>query len=581
MRTRLAFLLLLIPACAFAWDGSPRLIENATDTPALVATAHDGSFGAFVAWQIPSTAAVGANTLRLTRLTADGETNAAWPVGGLALGGGVAVRSALQLIPDDAGGVYAWWMQGSTLRLTRVLGSGVVAPGWTATGKSLGVLTGPDYRPWVEPDGAGGVWIGRFQGVHSMMVNASASIGHFGPDGLGAGGWPATMRGVQLAESEDEWVYSASFAPAQDGGAWVLVATGHEVPEGVTPGDWRLYRFTAAGLPDAAFPTQGVVLEPFEADQIGLNIPRLGIGALIADDAGGTFAALGRVTTVSPGQWSGYAQLQRRLADGSPHPQPPGATYWGNWYEEAGGTCAYTPCAWADYSLRLMRDAEGELVIAATGSYVHVGNVLQLSQLTAAGNAVGQIGAASGSGVALHPAFGSGFVISTFDPTGPTHEIYDPGYASVGYYETGKSAAYHEETFSPYSAVYTGSDVASLPDGGALLVWARAQSPTGLYALRVGSNGSPLAVDISMVRVSRGLWLARHGTELHAEWNAGAEGTLTLHDVAGRERARLSVASGAGGATFAPTAPLAPGVYFARLARADGTFERARAVMLR
>ena len=271
-------------------------------------------------------------------------------------------------------------------------------------------------------------------------------------------------------------------------------------------------------------------------------------------------------------------QLQRRLADGSLHAQQPTFTNVGGWTEPAGGSYPYP---WADYSARLMRDAAGDLVLAATTAYTHVGLVLGLYQLNAVGGLVGQIGAASGLGVALHPAYGSGFVLSTFDPNGPTHAIYDPGYAYVGYSETGKSSSYQEETFSPFSDVYTGSDVASLPDGGALLVWARAQSPTGFYALRLGATGSPLAVGPGTSGLSRGLRLVRRGADLRAEWGAGAAGTLTLHDVAGRERARLAVAAGAGAAALVPREPLAPGVYFARLARVDGTFERARAVVLR
>lgn len=581
MRTLVACLLLMVPAHVLAWDGSSRMVEGVTDTPTLVATAHDGGYGAFVAWQVPSTAAVGANTLRLTRLTPEGDRHPAWPAGGLVLGGSAAVRSALRLVPDEAGGVYAWWMQGSALRLTRVLGDGAIAAGWTAGGKSLGSLTGPDHRPWVEADGDGGVWVGRFQGIRSTVATPSISIGHFGPDGQGAGGWPATMRTVPLPGAEDEWVHAASFAPAEDGGAWVLTATGHASETGISPGDWRLTRFTSAGQLDPSLPPEGIVLGPFEADQIGFAVPRLGIGAVVGDGTGGTFVALGRVAAVAAGTWSGNAQLQRRLADGSLHAQQPSFSGMGSWYEEAGGACPYVPCAWADYSVRLLRDAEGELVAAAPQSYTHIGFVLTLTQLNAAGGAVGMIGGASGAGVSLHPAFGSGFVISTFDPDGPTHGVYDPGYAYVGYSQTGKSSSYQEETFSPYSPVYTGSDVASLPDGGALLVWARAQSPAGLWALRVGATGSPLDVEPGTGAVSRGLRLVRQGAGLRAEWGAGAAGTLTLHDVAGRERARLPVSAGAGAATLAPRDPLLPGVYFARLARADGTFERTRTVVLR
>jgi len=580
MRLALACLIVLLPARALAWDGLPRQVAGVSNAPALVATAHDGAYGAFVAWQESATAPVGAGTLHVTRLTPEGDPHPAWPAGGQLLGGGSATRSALRLLPDESGGAYAWWIQSGGLRMTRVLGDGTVASGWTASGRGLGSLTSAEHRPWVEPDGAGGVWVGRFQGVGAPAASASVSVIHLGADGQGAGGWPSMLRTIPLA-AEDEWVYSASFAVAEDGGVWALVATGHVTEPGVAPGEWRLARLTATGQAHPSLPPEGVVLGPFEADQLGPAIPRLGISAVIGDGAGGVFVALGRISAGPSNDWTGFAQLQRRNADGSLHAQQPAFASMGSWYEQAWGSCLYVPCAWADYSVRLMRDGAGELVAAGAQTYTHIGLALALTQLNAAGGAIGQIGGASGAGVSLHPAFGSGFVISTFDPTGPTHAVYDPGYAYVGYSETGKSSSYQEETFSPYSPVYTGSDVASLPDGGALLVWGRAQEPTGLYALRTGANGSPLAVGPGAVPASRGLRLVSEGAALRTEWSAGAAGVLTLHDVAGRVRARVAVPEAAGTTALAPREPLTPGVYFARLARRDGTLSLARAVVLR
>ena len=147
MRATIACLLLLLPARAFAWDGSARQVAGVTNTPALVATAHDGAHGAFIAWQEPASAPENANTLHLVRLTPEGDAHPSWPAGGVALGGGAAARTALRQLSDDAGGVYAWWMQGGTLRLTRVLGGGAVATGWTAGGRLLGSLSGPEHRP--------------------------------------------------------------------------------------------------------------------------------------------------------------------------------------------------------------------------------------------------------------------------------------------------------------------------------------------------------------------------------------------------------------------------------------------------
>jgi len=582
MRSAIALALLLLPVPVFAWDGSPRQVAGVTSTPALVATAHDGASGAFVAWQEGAAAPIGAYTLHVTRLTPEGDAHPAWPAGGIEFGGGAAVRSALGLVPDESGGAFAWWMQAGALRVTRVLGDGSIAPGWTAAGKWLGPLTTAEHRPWVQPDGAGGLWLGVFQGLRTTMVTPSVRIAHLGADGQGGGLWPATPRAVPLRDDVDEWVYSASFAPASDGGAWVLVATGTVVEPDFLPGQWRLARFTPAGLPDPAYPPEGVVLEPFEADQIGGAVPRIGIGAVTADDAGGVFVALGRVTAAfnewQP-SWFTAPVLQRRLADGTLHAQQPAFSNLGNWWEESGGCFDPWSCPYADYSLLLTRDAAGSLVAGATTDYVHVGPVLTLTQLDESGGVVDVIGSASGSGVAIHPASGSGFVVATFDPTGPTSS-YDPGYAYVGCSQTGKSGYYRQETFSPYSAVYTDTDAAPLPDGGALLVWARALDPAGLYAIRVAPDGSPLAVEPG-ASPARGVRLVREGAALRAEWDAGAAGALTLHDVAGRVRARLEVAEGAGSAVFAPAAPLAPGVYFARLARTDGTNARARAVVLR
>lgn len=581
MRATIACLLLLLPARAFAWDGSARQVAGVTNTPALVATAHDGAHGAFIAWQEPASAPENANTLHLVRLTPEGDAHPSWPAGGVALGGGAAVRTALRLLSDDAGGVYAWWMQGGTLRLTRVLGGGAVATGWTAGGRLLGSLSGPEHRPWVEADGAGGVWLGWFQGARAAPVTPSVVVAHFGPNGQAAGGWPSASRAIPLSPADDEWVYSASFAVAADGGAWALVATGHVTESGVTPGEWRLARLTASGQIDPPLTPEGVVIAPFEADQVGLWVPVIGMGAITPDDAGGVLVVRGAPTSDGYGSWSVTTRMERRLADGSLHPVQPPAAFPGQWFETPGDACTYVTCAWADFSPVLQRDAAGDLLLG-TGEYqVHAGLGLRLQRLDPAGASLGTVGFIGGSGIAMHRAFGQGWVISTFDPTGPTHPFYDPAYASVGYFELGKGASYHEETFSPYSPVYVGSDVASLPDGGALLVWARAQAPTGLYALRVGATGSPLAVEPGAGPAARGLRLVREGATLRAEWDAGAGGVLTLHDVAGRERARLSVSAGAGAAAIAPRDPLTPGVYFARLARTDGTFERARAIVMR
>lgn len=573
-RTCIAVALLLsAPTVLHAWTGTPILVDGVTSGPSEVAVAHDGDYGALIAWQ----SAGASGELRVTRLLADGSHDPAWPMGGIALANGVAARSGLSAQSDGIGGAYLHWLEGGSLFLTRLTRAGV-ATGWTARGRSLGALSSSAHRPWSQVDAAGGIYLGWFQGARGGLFAPSVAAIHLGADGQGAGGWPNAVRGFPLSGEHPEWVHSASFAVAEDGGVWVLVATGHDEDGVVAPGEWRLGRWLPNGVRDGAMPTSGAVLGPFEADQIGAFVPRLGLGAVVADGAGGVLIAQAQVSADWPGFWSGSYRLTRRMANGDIHPGQGAARQVGWFIEEQPSASSAAP-----YSVQLRPDGLGGIALAAAEVYSEGGYILRVHTVDAFGTSVGASSAAvSDLGVMLTPATGGGFLASSYDPRGPTHAM-DPGWAKVSFGHSSAAWWWREETYSPGAEIYAGMAVSSLPDGGAVAAWSRllgAPGP-GLYAIRVAAGGSVLSAPADPPAATNRLRLTPEAHRLRASWSAGAPGVLRLLDVQGREVARHEVGEAAGEALLDAVGGASPGILFARLTRRDGTSQAARAVLLR
>ena len=567
-----AALLLCAPSGLHAWNGAPLIVDGVTSGPSEVAVAHDGEFGAFVAWQT----AGATGELHATHLLADGSHDPAWPMGGIVLANGLTSRTGLRAIADRLGGAYLLWQEGANLYVTRLLVQGAVAPGWTARGRFLGVLTSAAHRPWAERDATGGIHVGWFQGVRTELVTPSVRTIHLGADGAGAGGWPNSARSVPLSPDHLECVFAASFAVAEDGGVWVLLATGRQ-EEQVVPGEWRLARFGPGGQLDPLFPPEGVVLGTFEADQLGLApfVPRLGLAALVADGTGGVLTALGRVQSVDASTWRGHCDLQRRTATGEPYPGSPEYSL-GNFSENASANGAF-----ADFSATLGRDEGGAIILGVSFNPLHVGPVLAAVEVAVSGAPYAESAMElAGAGASMQMAQGGGALLASHDPLGPTHPVWDPYPARVGFGMTKGYAGQVEQTFSPAEVVFVDADATSLPDRGAILVWSRVSGSTGLFAQRVGANGSVLEVPAGSA-AARALRLTRVAGGLRASWSAGAPGVLRLHDVQGRELARQEVGEAPGEVLLDPVGGTSPGILFAKLTRRDGTSQAARAVLLR
>lgn len=583
MRRIFAFIaaVLLLPASVAAWSGSPQRLDAVTSVPVRIAAAHDGAYGALVAWR-PAGAT---GPIRVLHLLADGTIDPSWPSDGLALSSGTAACTGLEATEDLHGGAYIRWQEGQKLYLTRVLANGVIASGWTARGRLMGNTTSDRHRPWTELDADGSLYLGFFQGALGGVLTPSIRAFHLGLNGTGAGGWPAAGRSIPLDPEATEWVPSASFAVAGDGGMWVLVATGRVGEAGELPGEWRLARIMSNGTLDPSRPTPGTVLGPFDATPLLFEVPRIGIGA-IADD--GAFGLITAMTTITPWEfssgWAATAQLARRSADGSVMTGlglPLEVGRWDSWTSAGCNASFVGACETAAFSLRLFRDGDHGVAAAYTETYTDAPLSFEARYITATG--LSHTRAGSGWGVAprMQQVSRGGFLTSSFSVTGPNYWTPPPTLSL--YWSDGRGVEL-EEDFSPYEPVYSDLAAAPLPDGGAIAVWGRlftAQSgkATGMYAQRIGADGTPLDAPQPPLAIGR-LTLSRSGSDVLASWPAGAAGTLRLHDVLGREVARADVGSDAGSARLMLEGAAPSGIYFGRLTRRDGSSATARVFML-
>lgn len=125
---------------------------GAQSNPRLI---PDGAGGAIVAWEDTRS---GASDIYVHHLLATGVMDPSWPADGVPLGTDPADERYPSLDGDGAGGAFVAWQQGGDpyslgdVYVQRVLGSGVVDPGWPPQGVPLPVAS----FPHVVADGAGG-----------------------------------------------------------------------------------------------------------------------------------------------------------------------------------------------------------------------------------------------------------------------------------------------------------------------------------------------------------------------------------------------------------------------------------------
>lgn len=561
----LAVTIALSATGAFAgWNPDGVTVRPTAALISQVAASSDGDSGTFVAWQEITTSPVG--LLRVQHLLSSGDLDPTWPVDGASASDVAASRAFVMTVPDRQGGVYVCWTEGTdnrSLHVTRVDANGQVANGWPASGKNLGSVA-PDYYGWpsVIEDGGHGLFVSWSRGT-------SVRAQRFGPDGLGAGGWPNASMIVVPVDQVLTLHLWPDLALAPDGGiflSWTTYSTDTtQVDSGM-----HLRRLTGAGLNSPGWPSEGRSLGPFRLEILGIwaRAPLLDISP---DARGGLFVFAGNL-------WGevGFSHVDRRLhrllADGQPSPGWPVDGY------SPGGFESYFGDESVGQGLRVLPDGlDGALVVVPTYA-THSPGLIYLPACSPGG--LWRYGVSGVSGGHELVAKGDGGVfLAHFKPDGP----YGP-YSWNAFIGLEQSSP--QPGWIPWSErrterlVQSYGDIALAPtgDGGVVFFWSQVRERFGLFARRFSPAGEITAV--TGVGSGSGDNPAPRfqlrfvpGTGVVARIALDGEpARLDLFDVSGRRissRTLHESGPGANDVSLPGTASLASGVYFARLASGE------------
>jgi hypothetical protein len=574
---------LLAPALAHAaWSADPVTVHATTDLCPLVAAASDAQDGAIVVWQQNDAANPGVFHLLAKRVLANGDLDAAWPVGGATVSSATVGRTALGALGDGSGGAYVWWMESASLYLTRVLSDGTLAAGWPARGRSLSTLMDYRFRPLVLADGAGGIWLGWLAPGADLPFGR---VTHLGPDGLGAGGWPDGGRSYAVSTHTDEaWrlTVAFTFAPAGDGGAWIAWGDAPADSTGFLAGSWRLLRTAATGLVAPGWDAAGLPVGAYHVELL-INPPLYGAPfaaspmAVCPDGGDGVYLLLSDVTDAGGGLTS-TPLLFHLDAAGSPDPSWPAAGVEPGWsgFNEA------RDCG-ADCSLRLFPETAGG-VFAMRPFFFTEGIVgVELVRLTATGAQTGWADVDFPAGLEwIVPPSGDTYLASCW-PYGP-YQSHDPS-AFIRLEQTSAAGVEGPGLFEWHRDIlltwYGDVGLAPTSGAGAIFVWSQVHERQGVFARRFTQAGQVTGVAPAGPAMGPLRLRFAPGRGVVATLGAVAGGSLRLFDVSGRVCGRADVPSGACEVTLAGTAPLAPGLYFARHLGSDGTVETGRVLVVR
>lgn len=170
---------------------------------------EDGSGGAYLAWSTYH--------LFLLRLGPDGLPRTGWPTGGIQLGTASSQQSYFDIASDGEGGIYVVWEEwaffgggaADELRLTRLTGLGVPAPGWSLTGTTICGAPGSQDQVSMIPDGTGGVVIcwrdARDEPFTGTRQDGDIYVTRIKQDGSPQTGWPIDGVGVGVASYKQDF----------------------------------------------------------------------------------------------------------------------------------------------------------------------------------------------------------------------------------------------------------------------------------------------------------------------------------------------------------------------------------------
>ena len=275
-------------------DGVPLVIAPYSQDYVVVVA--DGQGGVIAAWTDDRNH--GPLSVYMQRIDRDGQVQ--WETNGIKVGDYVYSRKP-GLLLDGQGGVIVAWEENRlgtvTIRATRFLLDGSIAPGWPSLGRAL--CQDPDCQTLSETvqlvtDGSGGAYV-AWSGPYCYLQRI-ASNGAIAP------GWPADGL---LVSSPSDYM---RVAPDGSGGVFI---TCREAPR------LKLLRYTSAAQPFSGWPAGGLLLGHPTGNQI--------YPSMVSDDSGGVVVAWD--------DWRGYSSIHASRVDGA-------GTFLPGWHEFGNELCS-------------------------------------------------------------------------------------------------------------------------------------------------------------------------------------------------------------------------------------------------
>jgi len=562
--TWMALVLLTRPAHG-AWSADPVEVHATSALCPAVGAIEDGHYGAIIVWQ-ENTATGG--MLKAHHLLASGDLDPAWGAPA-AVCSRDAARIAIGAVSDGAGGAYIWWMESNLLWLNHLSADGTIAAGWVAGGRHVGYLPSEKFRPTAIADGGGGVYLGWLtqQSIFDPTPNPTLNIRvmRLGPSGTGTGGWPNGGRAFGSSDV-DVTVYSFGMDLATPDGLWLGWQTVTKGIQGMLlPGDLRVERLAASGLPASGWTTDGVVLAPYDAFMNNMALgwygpPGASQTAVAHDADGGAFIVASQ--GVTDGTDLVFHNALRHV-DGLGAPA-------GGWGADGVNLGDVYPIGVADPgangSLRAFADQHGG-VFSGLPFFASEGTAeMTFSRRSAAGDPLpGGIGTDQ-RGIEYAPRGDGGMFVASFKPSGANGPFEADAYISVG--QSSPGVGFYESKTSYSATRYGDIGLTATGDGGAIFAWSQLIDRQGVYAIRLGQAGVVTGVPPTPVigpPSLRARFVRGSGVHAVASFSGSPRLSLSLHDLAGRRVASFTSDATLGAdIVFPGTRDLPGGVYFVR-----------------
>jgi hypothetical protein len=154
------------------WPASPHVDVLACGPPGFqvsVVSTTDGAGGVYIAWTDTRS---DMGDIYAIRVGADGAPAPGWPVTGKPIATGPDFQWNPAICEDGAGGAFIAWNVYSSatkadIRVLRIDGSGSPRSGWTVAGLLIANNVREEINPRIEPDGAGGAFVAWEQIISS------------------------------------------------------------------------------------------------------------------------------------------------------------------------------------------------------------------------------------------------------------------------------------------------------------------------------------------------------------------------------------------------------------------------------